>query len=120
MIDVRGWTSPAQLQQIYGVSHASIVPTRSTFAEGLAMTAVEATLSGRPLVTNEVVPALELLAPAALEATPDDPVSHADQVLRLARDPALYDALRAACSALGGQFYDRSLGLAAVLARALA
>lgn len=120
VVEARGWTSPRQLQDVYGQSHAMIVPTRSAFAEGFAMTAVEAILSGRPLVSNPVVPALELLAPAAVAAVTDDPVSHADAVLALATDGALYDRLRAACPALAAPFYDRAQGLAAALERALA
>jgi glycosyltransferase involved in cell wall biosynthesis len=118
-IDVRGWTSPAQLQQVYAASHVSVVPTHSIFAEGLAMTAAEATLSNRPLVSNPVVPALELLRGAALAATPDDAISHAEAVLALATDPALYARLVAACPPLAEPFFDRDQGLTAVLHRAV-
>lgn len=118
-ITVRGWTSPAALQQVYGASHVSVVPTRSSFAEGLAMTAAEATLSNRPLISNPVVPALDLLEGAALKALPDDPISHADAVLALATDPALYARLVTACPPLAEPFFDRSQGLTAVLHRAL-
>jgi glycosyltransferase involved in cell wall biosynthesis len=115
VVIIRGWTTPAELQHVYGESHASIVPTRSSFAEGLAMTAVEAILSGRALITNPVVPALELLQDAAVAAVTDDPTSHADAVLALATDSALYGRLAAACATLGEPFLDRKLGLTAVL-----
>lgn len=117
VVDVRGWVSLEELHQIYAGSHAAIVPTRSQFAEGLAMTAVEAILAGRPLVTNPIVPALELVAPAALAARSNDAESHAEQVFKLATDAALYDRLRAATAGLGAEFYDRSMGLTAVLHR---
>ena len=116
---LRGWTSLQDLAGVYGRSHAAIVPTRSTFQEGLAMTAAEAVLAGRPIITNPVVPALEILRSAALEAKTNDPGSHRSCVERLARDPTIYARLCAACSGLKGQFYDRELGLAAVLRRAL-
>lgn len=119
VVDVRGWVPMEELQQVYADSHVAIVPTRSTFAEGLAMTAAEAILAERPLVTNPIVPALELLAPAALGARSNDPDSHADAVERLATDPALYEQLRQACADLQPPFYDRSRGLRAVLHRVL-
>src|SRR5262249_32606 len=65
-VKLLGWVSLETLQHVYSRSHVSIVPTRSDFAEGLAMTAAEAILAGRPLITNPTVPAYELLAPAAL------------------------------------------------------
>ncbi len=120
IVDVRGWTSLPDLQRVYAETHAAIVPTTSGFAEGLAMTAVEAVLAGRPVVTNPVVPAHEVLAPAVLLGRTNDPASHAAQVIALAGDRALYERLRDACPPLRAPFYDRSQGLAAVLARAVA
>jgi len=52
------WKLPTELREIIGITHATIVPTRSVFAEGLAKTAVESVLSGRPVITSRVVPAL--------------------------------------------------------------
>jgi len=119
-VNLRGWTSPEDQLGVYARTHACIVPTRSAFTEGLAMTAAEATLAGRPLLTNPVVPALEVLRPACVEARTDDVDSYLRGVLKLATDPGLYERLRAACCDMGSQFYDRELGLAAVLKRALA
>lgn len=120
-VNLRGWTSLDDLVNVYGASHASIVPTRSAFTEGLAMTAAEAILAGRPLVTNPVVPALELLRPACVEAKTDDAGSHMQAVLRLATDGDLYRRLCAACAGLQAQFYDdRRFGLASVLDRVIA
>lgn len=117
VVDVRGWTSLEDLLEVYARTHATIVPTRSDFAEGLAMTAAEAVLAGRPVVTNPVVPAHELLAPAVILGRTNDPASHAEAVVRLASDHALYERLRAATRSLGETFYDRTLGLTAVLHR---
>ena len=115
VIDVRGWTSLEDLADVYARTHASIVPTRSLFAEGLAMTAVEAILAGRPVVTNPVVPAHEVLAPAVILGRTNDPDSHADAIVKLASDRALYEQLRDATVGLRAPFYDRSQGLTAVL-----
>jgi glycogen synthase len=119
VVNIRGWTSLDDLREVYGRSHASIVPTRSTFSEGLAMTAAEAILAGRPLITNPVVPALEVLRPACEAAKTNDPESHLQAVLRLANDGELYDRLAGACRALTTQFYDPHQALASVLKQAV-
>ena len=60
-----------------------IVPTRSDFVEGIAKTAVEAILAGRPVITNAGVGALEILRPACIEAQADNPESYAAAVIAL-------------------------------------
>mgnify|MGYP003585077884 CR=1 FL=1 len=118
-VDVRGRVEPADLRRLYPRIHACIVPTRSSFPEGLAMTAVEDVLERRPVVTNKVVPALELVRSAAMEAEPDNAASHAQAVIALATDEALYARLQAATLTEGEAFYDRAQGLAAVLEQSL-
>ena len=81
------------------------------------MTAAEAILAGRPLITNPVVPALELLRPACVAARTDDVDSHHEAVLKLATDAELYARLCRACPDLRAPFYDRHYGLTAVLKR---
>ena len=83
VITIRGWTSLEDLQHVYARSHVSIVPTRSSFIEGLAMTAAEAILAGRPVITNPVVPALEVLEPACLKAETNDVDSYVRVILKL-------------------------------------
>ncbi len=83
------------------------------------MTAAESILAGRPLISNPVVPALELLSAASVAARTDDIASHADAVVKLASDPVLYRQLCGACPSLAEQFYDSDMGLAAVLRKAL-
>jgi glycosyltransferase involved in cell wall biosynthesis len=120
IVNLRGWTSLDDLVGVYANSHASIVPTRSSFAEGLAMTAAESILAGRPVVTNPVVPALEVLKSACSEGKTNDVESHMNAVLKLATDAGFYDRAREACYGYQRQFYDRNSGLAAVLKQALA
>jgi glycogen synthase len=115
VVDLAGWVSLEQLRAIYAQSHAAIVPTRSGFAEGLAMTAVEAVLAGRPVILNPVVPAIDVVGPAVLSGQTNDPESHAEQVRRLARDPALYRRLQRACAGCEAPFYDREQSLTAGL-----
>jgi hypothetical protein len=95
------------------------VPTRGEFAEGLAMTAAEAVLAGRPVVTSPVVPALEVLRPACVGARTNDVGSYVEAVVKLATDAEFYGALARACPGVQGQFYDPEQGLTATLRRAL-
>jgi glycosyltransferase involved in cell wall biosynthesis len=116
IVTIRGWTAPAVLVERLAESHLAIVPTRSTFAEGMAKTAVEAVLSGRPVLTSRVVPALEVLRPACIEAVTDDVESYAACVVDLMNDAPRYHALCEACIPLQAQFYDHRRGLAAAWA----
>lgn len=115
IISIRGWTSLEDLQGVYARSHVSIVPTRSSFYEGLAMTAAEGILAGRPVITSPVVPALEVLKPACVEATTNDVDSYVRAILTLVENPDHYRSLCAACPDLQEQFYDRRLGLRNIL-----
>ena len=114
-MEVRGWTSPEAQTELRSRCQAVIVPSRSDLNEGMAMSAVEAILSRRPLITNRAVPALEVLRPAAIEAEPDNARSYADAVLSLARDPGRWQTLVDACGQLEEPFYDRRHGLTAAL-----
>ncbi len=110
-VELVGWVGLEGLKEIYNTSHCCIVPTRSIFKEALAMTAVEAILAGRPLISNPVVPATELLAPACLLGKTDDYLSHAQQVVELASNKALYEKLKSACTSLGKEFLDPNKSL---------
>lgn len=115
VVALHGWLLPEMQHDLRALSHAVIVPTRSTFAEGFAMTAAEAILSGRPVITNAVVPALEVLRPACVEARPNEVESYVEQVLKLINSPEWYRSLCEACPTLQKQFYDGVLGKRAVL-----
>jgi glycogen synthase len=119
VVTIRGWTPLSDLQEVYARSHVSIVPTRSNYSEGLAMTAAEAILAGRPVITNPVVPALEVLRPACIEARTNDVDSYVAAILELIDNPSRYRALCDACPALSEQFYDRQQGLTAILKKAI-
>ena len=94
---IRGWVSLQDMRDVFGRSHMSIVPTRSGFSEGLAMTAAEAILAGRPVITNPIVPALEVLRPACIEARSEDVDSYVEGILKLIDDPDQYRLLCDAC-----------------------
>lgn len=115
VVDLKGWTSLDALIDTFSHSHACIVPTRSGFNEGLAMTAAEAALAGRPVITSTIVPALELLEDAAVAYRADDPASCADEVLKLIDDPERYRRLVDNAKVAARPFLDRSNGLTQAL-----
>jgi glycosyltransferase involved in cell wall biosynthesis len=119
IVNIPGFTAPERLRRLLISSHASIVPTRSGFAEGMAMTVIEPILMARPVITNGVVPALELLHPACIEAKTDNVESYASAIINLATSPELYAQLRSACFSLRSQFFDRSKSSQSALREAL-
>ncbi|WP_420238067.1 glycosyltransferase family 4 protein [Telmatobacter bradus] len=101
-------------------AHLVTVPTTSAFFEGLAMTAAEAALSGRPALVSSVVPAAEVLGAAALRFETDNLDAFTDALRLLAFDATAYAHAQQATAAASSQFYDRSRSLGAVLEQALA
>lgn len=119
IVTIHGWTTPAKLREVMGKSHLSVVPTRSDFAEGLAMTVIEAILAGRPVVTSPVVPALEVVRSACVEARTNCVESYVEAILKVLGDGDYYRELCNSCPSLVEQFYDRRLGFRAVLHNAV-
>ncbi len=115
VFDIAGWTRPDALVERYRQCHAAIVPTRSAFAEGMAMTGLQAACAGRPLIASEVVPAGEFLGDAALVVPADDPAAAAEAVIRLATDKALYERLCGLCKPAAEPVFDPANGLDAAL-----
>lgn len=119
VVKVLGRLDRTGVAAAYGRSHVVIVPTRDSFAEGFAMVAAEAILSGRPCLTNPVVPALEVLAPACLEAKTNDVESYVAALEKLAGDAGYYQQKQQAARTLGADFLDPAHGLTAKLVWAL-
>jgi glycosyltransferase involved in cell wall biosynthesis len=118
-VDIRGWISPEELPATLAAAHACIVPTRSSFPEGLPMTAVEAVLAGRPVITSKVVPALELVRSAVVEYETDDLKSCARAIIALAEDELRYRRLCSNARSAAAPFVDPRFGLTSALKRAL-
>ena len=116
---------PGHLQSEQGAldtfswAQALIVPTTSQFVEGLAMTAVEGILTGRPVVLSSVVPAAEVLGNATIVADTEDVESFARAFRGLLLNPGEYQAHQQATRAVQAQFYDQSVGLGNILGRAI-
>lgn len=109
-----GHCNRARLAEMYAMAHVVIVPTRSDFGEGFNQVTAEGVLTGRPVITSSVCPAVEYVRDAIVEVPPDDVRAYADAILRLTRDREEYERKRRACLALREQFYDdrRSWGAA--------
>lgn len=103
---LHGYCDRARLSEMYAMSHAVIVPTRSDFGEGFNQVTAEGILTGRPVVTSSVCPAIAYVRDAVVEVPPDNVRAYADAVLRLASDRAFYRRKHEACLAAQEQFYD--------------
>jgi glycosyltransferase involved in cell wall biosynthesis len=114
-----GRVSREDLVKAYGNSHVVIIPTRSSFTEGMPAVASEAVLTGRPLITSRLSNALDVLEGAVVEALPDDPESYVQCLERLLTDRDLYENCCTACLSLRKQFYDRCLGWTAAMEQAV-
>jgi glycogen(starch) synthase len=119
LVEFAGKLSLDRVREAYGWAHATVVPTTSQYREGMAMTAVEGALAGRPVVISDVVPAGEVLGKAAITAATDDVDSFVAVFRKLVTESSYYDAHRCTPPAVKEQFYDNSQGLGVVLGRAI-
>lgn len=117
VVTIPGWVALEELIEHYRDCHISIIPTTDGFNEGLAMTAAESVLSGRPFIASGVVPAAGEMPTACYQATTNDIDSFVDGIEKMAFDKAFYNTMKAACSEEGKQFLNRELGLTATLHR---
>jgi hypothetical protein len=101
-----------------GRSHAVVVPTRKDFDAGFEMTCSEAILSGRPLITSAVCPALHYLKEASIEVEPENVSQYCQAIRRLSEDDALYRAKCQQCGPLRLQFLDSSKSWLTAMRRA--
>jgi len=105
-----GHCSKKQMREIFGRSHVVIVPTRKEFSEGFNRVVCESILSGRPVVTSSVCPALSYVQDAVVEVPPNDAIAYGDAILKLYREHEFYEQKRLACKIVQKQFYDPSKG----------
>lgn len=112
---LHGHCNKPTMREMFARSHVVIVPTTSEFIEGFNQVVAEGVLSGRPVITSSVCPALDYVRDAVVEVAPDDVQAYHDAILKLCDDLPFYDAKVAACYAAQGQFYDESRSWAATL-----
>ena len=110
-----GHCNKSQMREMFNQAHVIIVPTRSDFVEGFNQVVVEGVLSGRPVVTSAVCPALSYVRDGVVEVSPDDIKGYGDALLKLCDDREFYEQKRQGCLALQEQFYDSSRGWGAAL-----
>jgi len=97
-----------QMREMFNRAHAVIVPTRTDFVEGFNQVVAESVLSGRPVVTSAVCPALSYVRDAVVEVPPDDIEAYGNALLKLCDDRELYEEKRRGCLRVQEQFYDIS------------
>jgi glycogen synthase len=108
-----------EMKAMFSNCHIVLVPTTSDFREGLNRVVVEGVLSGRPVVTSSVCPALDSVRDAVLEVPPDNVSGYHDAILRLRDDAELYASKSHACKVYQDQFYDEANGWGNALRRVL-
>ncbi|MEA5595382.1 glycosyltransferase family 4 protein [Rivularia sp. UHCC 0363] len=101
-----GYCSKSQMREMYRHSHVVIVPTRTNFSEGFNRVVCESILSGRPVVTSAVCPALSYVREAVMEVPPNDIRAYGDALLSLYGDRQLYEQKKQRCLILQEKFYD--------------
>ncbi len=115
-----GHCHKAKMREMFAGAHVVIVPTTTAFLEGFNQVVAEGVLSGRPVITSSVCPALEYVKDAVVEVPPDDVVGYGDAILKLCDDQSFYQAKTEACHAAQDQFYDQRRGWSATLKKVLA
>jgi glycosyltransferase involved in cell wall biosynthesis len=119
VVEVAGRLPRKEVLEAYGWAHAMVVPTTAQYSEGLAMTAAEAILAGRPVVLSDVVPAWEILGDAAIRVEAGNVDGFVEAFRRLALDADWYDRCRSATVVVQQQFYERSQGLGVMVGKAI-
>lgn len=112
---LHGQLQKEQMRELFSRSHVVIVPTTSSFSEGMNKVVVEGVLSGRPVITSRVSNALEYVGGAVFEVPPDDTQAYGDAILQLRDNRTLYDEKLVGCRAAQTQFYEPSRGWGAML-----
>lgn len=107
MFQLHGKLDRDQLIARYRNAHAVAAPTRSDFCEGFCQVVAEAILLDRPVITNDVVPALESLRDAIVEFRPDDVDSLKSSIRLLAENVDIYTAKCDACAHLHQWIFDK-------------
>lgn len=80
---------------------------------------MEALLAGRPVITSNVCPAVDYVAPAILQVPPDDVDAYERAIVQLADDVEMHRRLRQACEPVCRKFLDESTSFRTALRHAL-
>jgi alpha-1,3-rhamnosyl/mannosyltransferase len=85
-VDLRGWVTPGELDELYSRSVAMAIPS---FHDGFCLPALEAMMVGLPVMLSDIPVYREVGAEAALYCDPHDVASIAAVMTRIATDPEL-------------------------------
>ncbi len=106
-ITCHGHCTAETMLRIYEAAHVCVVPTRSECGEGFNKVVAEACLSGLPVVTSPICPAVDLLGEGVVLAEPDSVPSYVTAIRRLLEQPAEYGRVAngalVASAGLGGR-----------------
>jgi glycogen synthase len=119
IVTLRGRLRRPELSAEFAGCDSVFVPTTAGFPEGLNRAAVEAALSGRPVVISKTAPAAEILGPAAVVVAPGDIEAYAAALRLLADDAALYGSSCEAAVRASAALLDPNMSLQTVLGRVL-
>jgi len=119
-----GRVEMATLRDMFGRCHVVIVPTRKDYDEGFNAVVAEAVLSGRPVITSRLCPAIDLVRDAAVQVDPEDLEGYRAAILKLCDKAEFYESKQKACADLQAQFYDSKRswgsGLSTIIEQTLA
>lgn len=119
-VTMHGLLPSMAVHNLLDQSDLLICPTRSDFAEGLALVAIEAAVHGVPTLLSSIVPAKALLPGGCVEFPVDDTSALTERLREVVDDPATYSALRRNAFAQRARFLDRAESWGSQLYRALA
>ena len=107
-VSTYGQLERVQLLDRYLQAHVVIVPTKSSFAEGFAMVVAEAILLLRPVISNPVVPATEVLQSAVVLVPTDNVSGYVAAIEDLSKSGSSYHRLVEQAAALRAFILDDS------------
>jgi glycosyltransferase involved in cell wall biosynthesis len=113
-VRTHGHLKQSEMLDLLAMAQVVVVPTRSSFPEGLNQVIIEAALAKRPVVTSSVCPAIDLVAPAIVEVEADKVQSYTAALEQLMDDQALFEQKVEAASRLGAEFFDGQKGWTAM------
>lgn len=110
-----GYCNQLKIREMLSKSHVVIVPTKTDFVEGFNKVIAEGVLSGRPVITSAVCPAVSYMQGTLVEVPPDDITAYGDAILNLCENREFYEQKRQYPKQLSERFYQVSNGWGAAL-----
>jgi len=96
-VKLLGHCTKEKLAEQYNLANCVIVPTRTSFIEGLNKVVIEGVLAARPIVTSKVCPAMNLVTEAVVEVQADSVDSYYQAILKLLTDEVFYKSKIKGC-----------------------